>query len=82
MTARLTAQNSVTHYLKKLDEEKKLLVKAEELAAGVTGEFEVGVYHVSHIIASQPARRSGPQRRSNIARESTSLVNQISFSAI
>lgn len=48
----MTAQNSVTHYLKKLDDEKKLLVKAEEIAAKVTGEFEVSVNHILHLVVS------------------------------
>lgn len=41
VAARLTAQNNLDHYTKKIDEEKKKLEKAEELAANVQTEFEV-----------------------------------------
>lgn len=47
MAARLTAQNNLDHYTKKIDEEKKKLEKAEELAAGVQAEFKVSSYFAS-----------------------------------
>jgi len=40
VAARLTAQNNLDHYTKKIDEEKKKVEKAEELAAEVQAEFE------------------------------------------
>jgi structural maintenance of chromosomes protein 6 len=43
-TARVTAQNHLDHYNKKLAEEKAKLTKAEELAAEVQTEFEVRVF--------------------------------------
>jgi hypothetical protein len=46
VAARLTAQNNLDHYTKKIDEEKKKVEKAEELAAEVQAEFEVSVYSV------------------------------------
>jgi len=50
-TARITAQNNLDHYNKKLTEEKARLAKAEELATEVQNEFEVRMFSAlnSHV---------------------------------